>query len=187
MPLLLDVVLVFDSIISDQGVHALLGAVPLCPVAILLRDADSDEADRAILHGAVHQPIGIAIVEKLTQPAALRHRGLAGAVVRMFCDPHRLVSIPDLRDLAGGMSRRTVERWLASIGFHSLHDLVAAARVSRAYGQLADDRVRAEAIAKYEGFGDVRTLRLKAKDSVGLDAIALRPPRTPSGSWSSAW
>jgi AraC-like DNA-binding protein len=95
------------------------------------------------------------------------------AVERLFRYPHRYVDVADLVR-ASGLTRRTLERWLARAGIGSAKMLVLSARVERAHYLLRHSAAPIGDVAARLGFPSVRLFARQVRLATGHPPSALR-------------
>lgn len=95
------------------------------------------------------------------------------AVERLFRYPHRFVDVSDLVR-ATGLTRRTLERWLARAGIGSAKMLVLSARVERAHYLLRHSTAPVGEIAGRLGFPSVRLFARQVRLATGHPPSTIR-------------
>lgn len=95
------------------------------------------------------------------------------AVARLFRYPHRFVDVGDLVR-ATGLTRRTLERWLARAGIGSAKMLVLGARVERAHYLLRHSAAPVGEVAARLGFPSARLFARQVRLATGRPPSALR-------------
>ncbi|HEX5437098.1 MAG TPA: hypothetical protein VFW98_08060 [Gemmatimonadaceae bacterium] len=98
---------------------------------------------------------------------------LAQAIGEMFRAPHQFRSVEDLTAHAG-ITRRSVDRYLAEVGLASAHTLLTAARVVRVYHYSRDPGYLMDDVRKKVAYGSARLLVRQVRAATGLTPSALR-------------
>jgi AraC-like DNA-binding protein len=106
-------------------------------------------------------------------PAALR-----AAVVAMFVQPDA-ADTPHRLAARAGITRRSLDRWVARSGLASARLLVAAPKLLVAYGQLRRPDVSVASVAARVGYGSPRSLERQCEALLGVRPAALRDQLTP--------
>src|SRR5258708_18929881 len=88
-------------------------------------------------------------------------------------------SVEALAALAG-RSRRWIELRIRAAGVRSVSGIVVGMRIATAHHDLMNPSIRSSAIAKYHGFGSVRTLRSQIQATVGVSADVVRSGMEPA-------
>jgi AraC-like DNA-binding protein len=102
---------------------------------------------------------------------------LERAARELFDAPHRFQDVGDLA-AASGLTRRTVERWLARVGIASPKLLVVSARVERAHHLLRSSAADVGVVATRLGYASSRLFARQVMLATGRPPTALRYART---------
>lgn len=152
--------------IAKVSAHALAGLV--------LKDHDdSPELLRRFLMRVPIDFLGAEIVDRLGSrvdalPAPLRRATLAA-----FCSVHLLRSTTEYATL-GGLSRRSVDRWLRQVGLSPAKWILAGAQFLRAYPLIQSSQLSFAAVSKASGYGSTRALRHNSRLLTGNEPLFLR-------------
>lgn len=98
---------------------------------------------------------------------------LGRAVRELFHAPHDFSDVSDLAR-ASGLTRRTVERWLARVGISSPKLLVVSARVERGHHMLRSSSAGVATVASRLGYDSARLFARQVALSTGWSPSVLR-------------
>lgn len=134
---------------------------------------DSPARLRALLHELAGATWRSALWPWVQGRVARGPAAIERAVRELFAAPHRFHDVADLAR-AAGLTRRTVERWLARVGIASAKLLVVSARVERAHHLLRSTDADLSAVASRLGYQSPRLFARQVALATGRPPTALR-------------
>ncbi|HEY4659436.1 MAG TPA: AraC family transcriptional regulator [Gemmatimonadaceae bacterium] len=158
-------------------VYSVLAAQTLRPLVELGRDG----LEQLVLYGLDDDPshlrqmlerqpgilLSERLLDRLRRPLARVPSGVSHAVERLLRNPSAFRGVPDVAT-AAGVPRRSLYRHLARAGFVSPRELVAGARVLRAYAFLREPSYSLDAVASHVRFTDADAMTHTMKWGVGM-------------------
>ena len=125
---------------------------------IVIRGVD-DSLDAIAL--AVHRAVAAggwgSVASAIEAPFQALPRSVALAIQAAFTHPEQVRSVADLA-VAARMTRRSLDRWLARVGFCPARTVLACARVNAAFHLLAGGTIRVAEAALLVGYTSSRSL-----------------------------
>lgn len=107
------------------------------------------------------------LLDRLRRPLARVPSGVAHAVERLVRNPSAFRGVPDVA-IAAGVPRRSLYRHLERAGLVSPRELVAGARLLRAYAFLREPSYSLDAVASHVRFTDADAMTHAMKWGVGM-------------------
>lgn len=107
------------------------------------------------------------LLARLERPLSRTPAPLAGALERLIRNPAAFRSVADVAD-GSGIPRRSLYRRLERAGFVSPRELVAGARLLRAYAFLREPAYSLESVARHVRFANADALTEAMKWGVGI-------------------
>lgn len=143
------------------------------PQVVLFRFDDDPGRFRQLLERQPHERFAELLLERMGPALASLPPPLAGAVRRLFRQPHRIWSAQDLA-MAADCPRRSLYRQLEGAGFRSPRQLVQAARLLRAFVYLRDPGNLVEDVVAKLRYGSSHVFIRHTRETCGLTPSALR-------------
>lgn len=142
--------------------------------AAMFRSHDEDATFLARTIVTVAPPGDAAMLLAQLEPALARlPDGVRSAITALFAAA-AAPKIPDAVAERAGLSRRSLDRWLARGGFPSTRLLIATASMLRAFRLLKETDIPLHMVASITGMRSAPRLRHIALELVGLKPIQIR-------------
>ena len=158
-------------------VYSVLAAQTLLPLVELGREGVEElvlygrDDDPQRLRQMLERQPGIVLSGKLLRllrgPLSRMPEKVAQAVERLVRNPSVFRGVPDLA-LAAGVPRRSLYRHFERAGVVTPRELLAGARLLRAYAFLREPAYSLETVASYVGFTDADAMTLAMRWGVGI-------------------
>lgn len=140
---------------------------------VVLRGFD-DEAERfrALLERLPEYELSERLLSMLQDPLGRVPARMRRVIVRCIRSPHEFQDVNDLAR-ATGVTRRTFDRWMETVGVSS-KSLVRIARAVRAYHLMRDPGYRLTDIARKVGYQEARLFARHVRQVAGMVPSSLR-------------
>jgi hypothetical protein len=171
--------LLAHTALTSAAMRALLAVSRAGVREVLISGVDDDPASiRRVLDLLTGESLGGRVLSCLAPSLAAMPDTLRAAVTAMFLrpdaadTPHRLAG-------RAGITRRSLDRWVARSGLASARLLVAAPKLLIAYGQLRRAELSMASVAARAGYGSARSLERQCEALLGMRPAVLRTRLTP--------
>lgn len=160
------------SRLTPVTAHAILGAMRVHPVLLILADVDRPYSLIASRILAGRPSIATDVLSILAEYLEAAPSLMATSITNLFCTD----AIRSVRGIAraSAMSRRTLYRWCTKLGLAAPHDLVAAAKILRAYPVLKYSSSPIWVAAQAGGYRSQKTFSRHCLAFTGFAPIELR-------------
>lgn len=140
---------------------------------VVLRGFDDDVLRfRTLLERLPEYELSDQLLALLREPLDAVPVALRRVIVRCVRSPHEFQDVNDLAQ-ATGVTRRTFDRWMATVGL-SAKSLVKTARAVRAYHLMRDPGYRLSDVAQKVGYSEARLFARHVRQVTGMVPSSLR-------------
>jgi AraC-like DNA-binding protein len=156
--------------VTASAIRVVQALVRSGALEIVIRGVDDS---RDALAGAIHRAVATCgwggVVNAVEAPLRALPFPVATAIQTAFTHPERVRAVSDLAT-AAGMTRRSLDRWLARVGFSSARTVLSCARVNAAFHLLAGGSTRVAEAALLVGYPSSRSLTRELRAITGCPA-----------------
>jgi AraC-like DNA-binding protein len=146
---------------------------------VVLRGFDDEPRRlRELLEALPARRLGRAALDSIADELSGASSMVRRAFTRLYDSPHLFHSVESLARHAG-VTRRTLDRWLAKQGLASARMMLFTARLAQAYHYLGEEGFLVEDVTRKLGYSSPRVFARQVRAAMGLNPSGLRARYAP--------